>query len=112
MSFLKKMFDFNINENFTEKEKREIDEIAILQDYIDRYNPTPMAIYICRTLISNGFSAKEAINTVNEERKYIAEDISILIQLKEMCSTDTGLDYTKYKELIAEYFSERNKVND
>ena len=33
MSFFKKMFDFNINdEEFTEKEKREIDEIAILQE--------------------------------------------------------------------------------
>ena len=31
MSFLKKMFDFNINdENFTEKEEREIDEIACI----------------------------------------------------------------------------------
>ena len=106
MGFFKKMFDFNINdENFTEKEEREIDEIAILQDYIDKYNLNFMIVYICRTLIFNGFSAKDAINTLDESRVYTSEELLAFEQFKKTYSTENGLDYDKYKEAVIDYFS-------
>lgn len=105
MSLLKKMLNFNINnENLTQKEQRDIDEITILQDYIDKYDLNFMTAYICRDLIFNGFSAKEAINILNENREYTPEEISVFKQLKKEYSTENGLDYAKYKEAAISYF--------
>ena len=106
MSFLKKMFDFNINnENRTLIDQRDIDEIAILQDYIDKYDLNFMVVYICRDLIFNGFSAKEAMIALNENREYTSEELSVFAQLKKKHSTENGLDYAKYKEAVIDYFS-------
>lgn len=105
MNFLKKIFDLNSYETFTQKDQREVDESSILQDYIDKYNLNFMTSYVCRVLISNGFSAKEAINVVDETREYTFEEISTFDQLKKMCSTENNLDYDKYKEAIIDYFS-------
>ncbi len=105
MDFFKKMFDFNINdENLTEKEQREIDEIAILQDYIDKYSLNFTIVFICRALIFNGFSAKEAVSTIDENKEYTSEQILTFQQFEKMYSTENGLDYTKYKETVIEYF--------
>lgn len=105
MNFLEKMFDLNIYEALTQKEQREIDEIATLQDYIDKYNLSFMIVYICRALIFNGFSAKEAINVVDETREYTSEEFLAFDQLKKMYSTENGINYDKYKEAVIDYFS-------
>lgn len=105
MNFLEKMFNLNNYEALTQKEQIEVDENVILQDYIEKYNLSFMIAYICRALICNGFSAKEAINIVDETREYTFEEISTFDQFKKMYSTENGLDYSKYKEAIINYFS-------
>lgn len=92
MDFFKKMFDLNIsNESskaLSQKEQKEIDEIALLQDYINRYNLNYSVVHICRTLIFNGFSAKEAISIVNENKEYSFQEILIFSEFKKIYSKD------------------------
>lgn len=109
MDLLKKMFDFDIKdeneESSTQNIQRELEEIAILQDYIDKYDLNFFIIHIYRTLIFNGFSAKEAINTVDESREYTFEEISAFDEFQKKYSIENEFDYIKYKEAVINHFS-------
>ncbi len=105
MSFFKKILAFSNNDNHLQEEKRKTNELFALQAYIDKYKINGLTALLYRKLILNGFSAKEAINLIDDNKMYTSQELLLFNQLEEIYTTKNGLDYNRYKEAVISYFS-------
>lgn len=105
MSFFKKVLEFSNNDTHLQEEKRKTNELFALQAYIDKYKINGLIALLYRKLILNGFSAKEAINLIDDNKTYSSLELLLFNQLEEIYTTKDGLDYHRYKEAVISYFS-------